>query len=1067
MPSYGLLEKLMTRWKSTGLWARLEAAKTVVVEPREAGKGFEDAMATYYTAVRTGKGGLFMAVCRGKASEGIDFADDHARGVILLGIPFPAIKDTKVKLKKEYNDAGSGPASGRPPSQRLLTGDAWYNQQAFRALNQAVGRCIRHKYDWGAIILLDERFRSNQLQQQLSRWVRTAVKVQDNFNMSLAELSAFCRGLVADPPRPNMQQPQDPPAEGPGTAAAGAGEPLKASLAPGAAKRTEVAGSRQRGQKGSKGSVDLQYEEDVVSPSDLPGMVVGGAIRTHFDRFRLAAGTSPGKGRNPAATGKTDKENTSARPITSFFSSAGGMSMMAQQVDTSRAAGAAAVASSCCGGGKGFGGGAGMVGGCGDKGPGCIIGNPGDTAHEPTLRTSNGLEPLSMHTQLTTQRYQPPQPGPKPGDTRTHHAVGPMQPLEAVHHQQGHPRDQQTQQEPELQRSPLQQHKQPWSERRGAVPVDVADMQYPSMQSGDHHPQYQPFLPAGGADGGCVSNANLQSVSSPTGAGSPEPALAPASHCSPAALEPSFRPPLPRQTPPTYSTPPYGAAELLQGKAPGPPPPHSPCQQHQQQPPERQQYSWSGQPHQWQYQRQWLTPQQQQQQQQQQQPPNFQGSHTAYSHAPQYPWQRQGHDGQVPHGTSATWGGEPGEGQGRMQLQHQWKGPEDQQHRSWDGNMPYWQTQPQPQSQPQGNTQLQGQEQGQWWRAARQDLSCQGTRLENQHEDQQPPPPLQQPPGLPYNRRSPPSRLQANPRAPAWVSTSVPLPAATALQQGPPSFRQQPGAQSTPQQAQQGACLEQHPRHSEFIRERAAGVSQVAIPFQHASAQPRPAQPSPLQWQLPPGPLQQNQTQYPSKPSQQPQWQPPPRQYQHQQYQQYQHQHQQLPLQYRRLGCESASGSGAHSDDCGGQQQVGRYPDEQAQKQEPKSLPYQQLNQPQQAFAGQSGAAGQGVTDDREPSREGGVSGQRVISTTTYGGHISACREVVGTGAGPNNIAAASSWQPGSTMGIGGRPLKKLTSSRAREAAKKRRRVNQENGTGQGPGNGSQWDSIDEEDDFV
>lgn len=43
---------------------------------------------------------------------------------------------------------------------------------------QAVGRCIRHKYDWGAIVLLDERFRGGNNQQQLSRWVRAAVKVR-------------------------------------------------------------------------------------------------------------------------------------------------------------------------------------------------------------------------------------------------------------------------------------------------------------------------------------------------------------------------------------------------------------------------------------------------------------------------------------------------------------------------------------------------------------------------------------------------------------------------------------------------------------------------------------------------------------------------------------------------------------------------------------------------------------------------------------------------------------------------------------------------------------------------
>ncbi len=42
----------------------------------------------------------------------------------------------QVRLKKEYNDAGSGPGSGRAPPHRLLSGSAWYSQQAFRALNQ-------------------------------------------------------------------------------------------------------------------------------------------------------------------------------------------------------------------------------------------------------------------------------------------------------------------------------------------------------------------------------------------------------------------------------------------------------------------------------------------------------------------------------------------------------------------------------------------------------------------------------------------------------------------------------------------------------------------------------------------------------------------------------------------------------------------------------------------------------------------------------------------------------------------------------------------------------------------
>lgn len=39
-----------------------------------------------------------------------------------------------------------------------LSGQEWYRQQASRAVNQAVGRVIRHRKDYGAILLCDERY---------------------------------------------------------------------------------------------------------------------------------------------------------------------------------------------------------------------------------------------------------------------------------------------------------------------------------------------------------------------------------------------------------------------------------------------------------------------------------------------------------------------------------------------------------------------------------------------------------------------------------------------------------------------------------------------------------------------------------------------------------------------------------------------------------------------------------------------------------------------------------------------------------------------------------------------
>lgn len=62
-------------------------------------------MAKYYEKIKEKRSGACMfAVCRGKISEGIDFADDNGRAVIVTGLPFPLYTDPKVILKRRYLD---------------------------------------------------------------------------------------------------------------------------------------------------------------------------------------------------------------------------------------------------------------------------------------------------------------------------------------------------------------------------------------------------------------------------------------------------------------------------------------------------------------------------------------------------------------------------------------------------------------------------------------------------------------------------------------------------------------------------------------------------------------------------------------------------------------------------------------------------------------------------------------------------------------------------------------------------------------------------------------------------
>jgi len=69
-----------------------------------------------------------------------------------------------------------------------------------RCAVQAIGRCIRHRLDYGAILLVDERFKEGRNQTSLSKWVRGSIKPCPSTQLLLQDLGAFFRGLAAHPP---------------------------------------------------------------------------------------------------------------------------------------------------------------------------------------------------------------------------------------------------------------------------------------------------------------------------------------------------------------------------------------------------------------------------------------------------------------------------------------------------------------------------------------------------------------------------------------------------------------------------------------------------------------------------------------------------------------------------------------------------------------------------------------------------------------------------------------------------------------------------------------------------
>nr|XP_046251810.1 regulator of telomere elongation helicase 1 [Scatophagus argus] len=197
-PSFTLMEKTLEFWRANGHADRIETIKPMFVEPK--GKGsFTEVIDGYYNKVNdpVSKGGTFCAVCRGKASEGLDFADTFGRGVVITGLPFPPKMDPRVILKMQFLDEMSLKKS---PGLKYLSGQQWYRQQAFRAVNQAIGRVIRHRQDYGAIFLCDQRFKSLDARAQLPLWVRPYVRLCDRFGNVIRDVSQFFR--VAQKMRP-------------------------------------------------------------------------------------------------------------------------------------------------------------------------------------------------------------------------------------------------------------------------------------------------------------------------------------------------------------------------------------------------------------------------------------------------------------------------------------------------------------------------------------------------------------------------------------------------------------------------------------------------------------------------------------------------------------------------------------------------------------------------------------------------------------------------------------------------------------------------------------------------
>eukprot|EP00826_Nyctotherus_ovalis_P005382 TRINITY_DN11211_c0_g2_i2.p1 TRINITY_DN11211_c0_g2~~TRINITY_DN11211_c0_g2_i2.p1 ORF type:complete len:850 (+),score=159.30 TRINITY_DN11211_c0_g2_i2:132-2681(+) len=184
--SYIMLNKYYGIWKADMIPLIQNAGRRVYRENADSQKNAE-LMKEYKESIKRSLGAVFFAVCRGKVSEGMDFFGSEARTAIVVGVPFPAATCKRVVLKRQYLDE----------HHEILgvNSQMWYIQEAMRTVNQSLGRIIRNKQDYGALVLIDYRYSNDWLRNKLSFWMAKNLRIVGDSVEAVENLKTFFKQI--------------------------------------------------------------------------------------------------------------------------------------------------------------------------------------------------------------------------------------------------------------------------------------------------------------------------------------------------------------------------------------------------------------------------------------------------------------------------------------------------------------------------------------------------------------------------------------------------------------------------------------------------------------------------------------------------------------------------------------------------------------------------------------------------------------------------------------------------------------------------------------------------------
>lgn len=182
-PSYEYENSVFTHLQKHGIIENISKKKKVFREPKKSSE-VESVLSDYAKAIHTatGKNGaLLFSVVGGKLSEGLNFSDDLGRCVMVVGMPYPNIKSPELVEKMNYLDANVGRGAGREH----------YEACCMKAVNQSIGRAVRHKGDYAVVLLLDHRYSSQRVQKSLPAWIKTSLVIEEKFPSAFANVVKF------------------------------------------------------------------------------------------------------------------------------------------------------------------------------------------------------------------------------------------------------------------------------------------------------------------------------------------------------------------------------------------------------------------------------------------------------------------------------------------------------------------------------------------------------------------------------------------------------------------------------------------------------------------------------------------------------------------------------------------------------------------------------------------------------------------------------------------------------------------------------------------------------------